>query len=52
MSEMMGVEHIGASADAIASDMKESAYAQTKTTRAIESGNFIIRTTVPSTSVI
>jgi hypothetical protein len=52
MSEMMGVEQIGASADAIASDIMESAYAQAKTTRAIESGYFIIRTTVPRTSVM
>ena len=48
----MGVEQIGASADATAFDMMESAYAQTKTTMAIESGSFITRTTVPNTSAI
>ena len=62
----MGVEQIGASADEIAFDvdkiepdmdeiepnMVESAYAQTKTTRAIEIGNFITRTNIPSTSAI
>lgn len=50
MSETMGVEQIGASADAIAPDMAESAYAQIKPTRKIDSGNFITRTTVPRTS--
>lgn len=49
---MTGVEQIGASADAIAPDMMESVYPQTKTTRAIESGSFITRTAVPSTSAI
>jgi hypothetical protein len=52
MSEMMGVEQTGASADLIASDMVESAYTQTKTTRAIESGSFITRTNIPSTSAM
>jgi hypothetical protein len=73
MSEMMGVEQIGASVNEIASDtdeiesdmdkiesdmdeikgdMVESAYAQTKTTRTIEIGNFMTRTNIPSTSAI
>ena len=66
MSEMMVVEQIGASVNEIASDtdeiesdmdeikgdMVESAYAQTKTTRTIEIGNFMTRTNIPSTSAI
>jgi hypothetical protein len=46
------VEHIGESVDEAAPDVMESADAQTMTTRAIENGDFILRTTTPSTSAI
>jgi len=49
---MMGVEQIGASADATAFDMTERVYAQAKTARAIDIGSFIIRTTVTNISEI